>query len=120
MGFGMGFDLMFGLFPILFMIVFGIIIVMFVVTAVRGVSQWNKNNHSPRLTVNAAVVAKRELHSSSLQSPALSQYYVTFQFPSRDRMEFPVPARDYGLLAEGDVGRLTFRGEQYIRFEREL
>ena len=74
----------------------------------------------PELTSAAAVVAKRELHSSSLQSPALSQYYVTFQFPSRGRMEFPVPARDYGLLAEGDVGRLTFRGEQYIRFEREL
>ena len=74
----------------------------------------------PELTPAAAVVAKRELHSSSLQTPALSQYYVTFQFPSRDRMEFLVPARDYGLLAEGDVGRLTFRGEQYIRFEREL
>ena len=55
----MGFDLIFEIFPILFMIVFGIVLAVFVVSAVRGISQWNKNNHSPRLTVSAAVVSKR-------------------------------------------------------------
>ena len=35
-------------------------LVLFIVTAVRGISTWNKNNHSPRLTVEATVVSKRQ------------------------------------------------------------
>lgn len=49
-----------GGFEILFFLVFALIIGMFILTAIRSVSQWNKNNHSPRLTVDATVVAKRE------------------------------------------------------------
>ena len=45
MGFGMGF----GMFNIIFFLIFGIVIVMFIVTAVKGISTWNKNNNSPRL-----------------------------------------------------------------------
>ena len=55
MGFGYGFDM----FSIMFSIVFIIVIGMFVVTAIKGIGQWNKNNNSPRLTVPATVVAKR-------------------------------------------------------------
>ena len=51
----MGFDV----FGILFTIVFGVILVMFIVTLIRGIGQWNRNNHSPRLTVEASVTAKR-------------------------------------------------------------
>ena len=38
-----------------------------------------------------------------------STYYVTFQVESGDRMEFVVPSREYGMLVEGDMGRLTFQ-----------
>ena len=55
MGFGFGF----AAFEVMFTIVFVIVIGTFVVTAVRGIGQWNKNNNSPRLTVPATVVAKR-------------------------------------------------------------
>ena len=127
MGYGMGFDLMFGIFPILFMIVFGIIIVMFVVTAVRGVSQWNKNNHSPRLTVNAAVVAKRGHitrhhhadHNGIGHTHTSTTYYVTFEVESGDRMELQVPSHEYGMLVEGDRGTLTFQGTRYLGFVRQ-
>ena len=47
-----GFDIMFSL---MFAFVFGMILF----TLIRGISQWNKNNHSPRLTVDATVVSKR-------------------------------------------------------------
>ena len=55
MGFALGFDM----FRIMFSIVFMLVIGMFIMNAIRGISQWNKNNNSPRLTVEAAVVAKR-------------------------------------------------------------
>ena len=68
----------FDMFTIMFSIVFVIVIGMFIVTAIRGIGEWNKNNHLPRLTVIATVVAKRtnvshhHYHTSTL-------YYVTFQ-----------------------------------------
>lgn len=48
-----------GGFEIVFFLIFGVIAVMILVTLFRGLSQWNKNNHSPRLTVEARVVTKR-------------------------------------------------------------
>lgn len=34
-------------------------------------------------------------------------------------MEFAMDGAEYGLLAEGDRGRLTFQGTRYLGFERE-
>ena len=48
-----GFSVMTSVFPFLFFIVFGIILIVFVVTFVRGIGEWHKNNNSPRLTVPA-------------------------------------------------------------------
>mgnify|MGYP005858921939 FL=1 len=45
-----------GGFEIMFTLVFVIIIGVFVVTAVKGLSRWNRNNHCPRLSVSASVV----------------------------------------------------------------
>ena len=53
--FGTGFNIMGVFVTLMFVVVFG----LFIVVAVKGISQWNKNNHSPRLTVPATVVAKR-------------------------------------------------------------
>ena len=51
-----GIDMLFSiLFPILFLVVMGMILY----TIIGNISTWNKNNHSPRLTVPATVVAKR-------------------------------------------------------------
>ena len=47
-------------------------------------------------------------------------YYVTFQVESGDRMELNLSGQEYGLLAEGDRGKLTFQGTRYLGFEREL
>ena len=84
----------------------------------------------PRLTVEATVVAKRtdvSLHwhpaagdasgAHGFHTTTASTCYATFQVESGDRMELQV-GRDYGLLAEGDRGRLTFQGTRYLGFER--
>ena len=56
----MGFSFGFGAFQVIFFLMFGIFIVFFLITAVKGIRAWNKNNHSPRLTVEATVVSKRQ------------------------------------------------------------
>ena len=47
------------IFFLLFIVAFVAILGMILVTFVRELSQRNRNNHSPRLTVEATVVAKR-------------------------------------------------------------
>ena len=120
-GFGMGFDM----FSIMFTLVFVLVIGMFVVTAVRGISQWNKNNHSPRLTVPAKVVSKRanvSHHHGGTNGHhhhhTSTSYYVTFQVESEDRMELHVAGHEFGMLVEGDEGKLSFQGTRYLGFER--
>ncbi|MEK1831278.1 DUF2500 domain-containing protein [Priestia megaterium] len=44
-------------------------------------------------------------------------YYVTFQFESTDRSEFTVSGHEYGMLAEGDEGMLTFQGTRFWIFK---
>lgn len=116
-----------GGFDVLFTLVFLLVIGTFVVTAVRGVSQWNKNNNSPRLTVGATVVAKRtdvshHHHSGGVNhaghTTTSTRYYVTFQVESGDRMELSMDGHAYGMLVEGDCGKLSFQGTRYLGFER--
>ena len=44
--------------------------------------------------------------------------YVTFQVESGDRIEFIVTGSEYGMLAEGDRGKLSFQGTRYFSYER--
>lgn len=116
-----------GGFEVMFMLVFVLVIGTFVVTAVRGISQWNKNNNSPRLTVMATVVAKRTQvshhhHAGGADhvghTTSSTRYYATFQVESGDRMELCVSGYEYGMLVEGDQGKLSFQGTRYLGFER--
>ena len=86
-----GIDMLFSiLFPILFLVVLGMILY----TIIGNISTWNKNNHSPRLTVPATVVAKRtevsRHHTDDTMAHTFTTYYVTFQVESGDRMELTV------------------------------
>ena len=124
-GFGSGFGMGFGAFEAMFGIMFVLVIGVFVVTFIRGIGQWNKNNNSPRLTVPATVVSKRTNVShhhhagEHHHSHTSTSYYVTFEVESGDRMELNVSGTEYGLLVEGDKGSLSFQGTRYLGFERE-
>lgn len=114
------FDLMDTLFPVMFLSIFLLFIAFFVWAVVSGVRQWSKNNASPRLTVEAEVVTKRtSVHGGGENTHASTRHYVTFQVDSGDRMELPVTGPEYGMLVEGDRGRLTFQGTRYLGFQRE-
>ena len=118
----------FGMFNIMFTIVFLLVTGTFVVILVKGISEWNKNNHSPRLTVPATIIAKRTNVSRHRHGGAnghhhhhtSTTYYVTFQVESGDRMEFRISGQEYGLLIEGDKGNLSFQGTRYLGFERSI
>ena len=114
-GFGMTFSIMQVMVPLMFVLVFGFMIV----TLVRGVGEWNKNNQSPKLTVSVTVVAKRSDVDRGIETMhTFTSYYVTFQVESGDRMEFEVSDMEYGMRAEGDRGMLTFQGTRYLNFQR--
>lgn len=119
-----------GGFEIMFSVVFILIIGVFIVTIVKGLGEWNRNNQSPRLTVKAAVVAKRtnisqHQHANAgdasgghgFHTTTSTSYYVTFQVESGDRMEFQVTGSEYGMLVEGDRGNLNFQGTRYLGFD---
>ena len=121
-----------GGFEILFFLVFMIVIGTFVFILIKGVGEWNKNNHSPRLTVPASVVSRRisvshHQHANAgdmtgahgFHSTSSTRYFATFQVESGDRMELSVTGTEYGMLAEGDRGRLSFQGTRYLGFERQ-
>ena len=120
-----------GGFGILFWVVFLVVFSIIIVILVKNLKQWNKNNHSPRLTVDAVVVTKRQnvTHSQSANAgditgahgyttSSFTTYYATFQVESGDRMELEIPSDQYGMLAEGDRGRLSFQGTRFLSFER--
>lgn len=109
----------FSLVPLLGILIFLIVIGIFVGFAVRGISQWGRNNASPVLTVDAAVVAKRmRVSHGTGERMGHTSYYATFEVESGDRMELRVDGPEYGMLAEGDRGRLTFQGTRYQGFQR--
>ena len=125
--FGFGFEAFRVLFSLAFVLIFGMIIF----TVIRGVGTWHRNNNSPRLVVDAKVVTKREdvSHSSmpvagdatgahGFHSTSVTTCYVTFEVRGGERLEFAVPGAEYGQLAEGDRGELTFQGTRYVGFVR--
>lgn len=122
-----GMNLMFSIGPVIIVIGFLFVFGTIIVRGVRSAQQWKRNNDSPVLSVPAIAVAKRAdvryhhhhdvnaMHHTS----SSTTYYVTFQVESGDRMEFCVRAEEYGLLVEGDAGKLTFQGTRYLGFERQ-
>jgi hypothetical protein len=114
-----------GLFSVLFTIVFVVVIGTIIFRAISGVKQWQSNNQQPVLTVFAEIVSKRsEVHrhtsnnNGQLMDSTSTSYFITFQVQSGDRMELKVQGADFGLLAEGDAGNLTFQGTRFIGFNR--
>ena len=128
---GFGFGMMGGIIPVLFILVFLFVIGMFALGVISGIKTWNRNNNSPRLTVIANVVSKRmdvshnQHHNAGdatgahgYHTTSTTRYFVTFEVGSGDRMELHVSGAEYGMLVEGDTGRLSFQGTRYLSFER--
>ncbi|MGE7091373.1 DUF2500 domain-containing protein [Lysinibacillus sp. NPDC048646] len=100
---------------VIFIIVFG----TFAFVIINSLIQWSKNNAAPVLTVPAKIVTKStNTRGGSGNSGAHTSYYVTFEQQSGDRIELKLNGREYGQLADGDFGLLTFQGTRFQTFER--
>jgi hypothetical protein len=110
------FDIISFIIPIFFILVGGIILF----TIIKGIKTWSYNNTQPRLNVDAIVVSKRlKVSGGGEDHHSSTWYYLTFQFESGDRIEFAVNGQEYGLLTEGDAGKLEFQGTRYHGFTRK-
>lgn len=120
MDFGLGFSIFEGMFGLMIVAFFG----FFIYTITHNIQQKRKNDASPRLVVEAQVVSRREdvthhHNGENHMNYSSTRYYVTFQVESGDRMELELTGRDYGMLAEGDFGWLSFQGTRFLNFERK-
>ena len=125
---GSGFNAMFTIVPVIVVIGFGLVFGIVIFRMITSTVEWGKNNNSPVLTTDATIVTKRMAvsrrnhinhnnHAMNHHSE-VTTYFVTFEVTSGDRIELKVKDKEYGLLAEGDVGKLTFQGTRYKDFER--
>lgn len=114
------------MYPIMFHIVPVIMCAILLVGLVRSMKEWHRNEQSPRLIVDAKVVSRRSAVRRTMSDRKHihrhggTNYYVTFQFETGDRLELEMSGAEYGMLAEGDQGRLTFQGSRYLGFERKI
>ena len=125
MFFYQGFDFFF----ILFGLVSIVFVCLFIYNICQGVAEWHSNNQAPQITVAAKIVGKRhnvDVHhhnagnNSGAHTTTSTTYYVTFELEDRQRLEFHVKGRVYGLLAEGDCGTLSYQGTRYLNIERNI
>ena len=102
-------------FTVMFVLVFAIVAVSFIVILVRGVTEWNNNNHLPKLSVEATCVAKRT-NTTHHDEPVAGDISGAHGY----RMEFHITGVQYGKLREGDTGTLSFQGTRFLSFDRHV
>ncbi len=103
--------------PPLFSLAFALVLMVFAYIIISHIAEWAKNQASEAHMRDVRVVAKRtSVHGHSY---AHTTYYVTFEFlDDGSRLELRVPDRHFGLMAEGDLGILSYQGTQFNAFER--
>ena len=109
---------------ILVLLFFVVVFAVIVIQLYQSASEWAHNNSQPVLTVPVKLVAKRDETNSYGSRHARTRmrvrttYYATFEFETGERREFSISGNEYGMLAEGDEGNLTYQGTRYHGFER--
>ena len=119
---GFGFNAFEGMFTLVFVLVIG----LFIYAVVQAILRKQKNDASPRLTVQAWVVSRRQevthhtqnMSDGVFHTSSTTRYFVTFQVESGDRIELELDGPAFGMIAEGDEGRLSFQGTRFLDFQR--
>lgn len=111
----------FPMFTIIPLIFFVLVAIMIGTVVVKGLKRKAYNDSQPQLTVQAQAVAKRtRVSGGGRNTHARTYYYITFEFDTSSRHELQVEGDVYGMVIEGDRGRLTFQGDRFFAFDREL
>jgi hypothetical protein len=114
---------LFTLVPIFIGIIFVLVIGSILFAVIEAIVEWQHNNKQPILSVTSRVIAKRIQVSGSSSSDhggsTSTYYYCTFEDDHVHRHEFRISGTEYGQLAEGDLGTLTYQGTRYHGFRRQ-
>ncbi|WP_246187977.1 DUF2500 domain-containing protein [Paenibacillus tengchongensis] len=95
------------------------VIGIFAYGIIKGLTQWSRNNASPLVTVNCVVVGRRtEVWGGRGETSAKTSYYITFETGEGERLELELSGSDYGVIVEGDQGRLSYQGTRFKGFQR--
>lgn len=89
-----------------------------VIAVLRVARRWSIEKRSPLTKAEARIVDKRTDLTGG--RPEAQTYYVTFEFPTGQRLELEVPGRESGVLVTGDQGTLAWQGPRYLGFAREV
>lgn len=102
--------------PPMFTLAFGLILAVFAYIIISSIVEWSRNQASEARMLNVRIVTKRtNVHG---HDHAHTTYYVTFEsLEAGNRLELRVPAKQFGLMAEGDLGILNYQGTQFNAFE---
>src|SRR5687768_4197687 len=114
---------MFKVFVILFIaVIFIVLIAMFAKAIYNAIAEKRYNDSQPVLTKAAKITGKRtEVSGGGNDSAVSTAYYATFEFlENRQRLELEIDDDDYGLMAEGDLGKATYQGRRYHQFQRNI
>lgn len=127
-GFGYGMDRGASIFMTIFYVILALIIGFILFAIIRALYIWNKNNHSPKLTVHAEVFTKRQDFSTFRHdtnggfghyNTMYVKYFVLFQLDNGEKIRLKVKPSEYDLLRERDKGMLTYQGSRYLGFEAQ-
>ena len=117
--------------PPLMIVLIAVFALFLIGTLGRALFIWIRNNNSPKQTVEARVVTKRmkvqgfgrSMTGSSATmhtgGSTYTRYFVTFEMEKGKRIELGVKDSEFGILAEGDEGVLSFQGSRYLGFEQK-
>lgn len=108
-----------GFFDLFFIFILLLIIGIIVFVMISCFIEWRENNESDRIDTDAVVRAKRMRISRGENIHNITFFYATFEMGNGDRKEFLISGSEYGQLAEGDIGRLSFQGTRYLGFLRK-
>lgn len=107
-------------------LIFFCILVGVIHRSIKDVKKLN-NSEEPcaiRRTVEAQVLAKRTEKQGSVPKPGVhsltaydTNYFITFQVENEAAVELPVDAKEFSYVVEGDRGRLTFQGAEFLKFQ---
>ena len=122
-------NIMFNTIPVIVTIGFIFVFGCMIVSIIKGASEWSNNNKQPVLDINCKVISKRidvtrhvghhDANGNYVGVGSSTSYYATFEFESKDRMEFKINGSQYGMLIEGDCGKLKFQGTRFLDFTRQ-
>ena len=112
--------------PVLISIGFVVFVCFLVLHVLNKGMERNRNNRAPIISKDATIVAMRmavQIHNhangyGAAPPSAATKCFATFQFEDGSRIELKIPDKEYGLLADGDQGQLTFQGTRYKSFKR--